>query len=801
MKNFRSLNYLALIIPVGIACLFMSNEWIINKPIVLSSVPPDQLAFEQNPPYPVKYWVQKLAAPTSNGENMIFKVQYISDSKLPYSIDLYGNAISVQYTLKDDGKYPDDIAADGKYACLKKENISDLLSEIKALTSKIQNIGYAYKFRGHSGEIIPFKEILPFNKDAFLGNQEVEIDAMLIEAELCEGEIRTEKSLFITDLSVVEDHQRTYNVATGVGNPNGVWAFGTLMANMENGYHVDGIRGFLKTWVKQWTTNQTVNGQIVKARKHVLECLITPWLRKAQSDPALDVTLQNWESLWDATSSSSLKQTAPFKLSAIVNRLDLRGNGAYNEEFENGGETRFIFSLIDPYTGNIAISPDQPFSQQQNGIGFGDWRGLNVILEFGNIQTSKCDLLALAQQWLDLSEASLSFGTASSNNPYKIALQQITDYVTVASANTGKINGSAINRIRTNEKAFADRDQSLEVHLGWARQDWEFRQFELDPVTHGFKLVPLTNNPPVASNAAPNIDEDFSGTSQVVINDNLLNWIYAGNKQKVQQGNYNMPSYLLAGSAVVTSEAAHYYDFDRQNWISKSPNYTGVTASNGSEEAKLIRQQFSLNTCIGCHNGETKTRFMHVNTLAYNEPARYWLSSLDGNTILQDKGSYPWGTGLNEDGGFNAGITIDDNFSDFSNYTVAEEFYKQNFYQAVSPFLIGRRYRTFTLESGRSPSSQDDEQDDANNFVEYFEQPDNTIKGLFYVADPSNNQNNYFPYRDGQKWGYNDLQRRKNGLCAFLVNGCTGILGEQNNPSSISLIRSIAFIPLPLAGH
>ncbi|MNK09025.1 hypothetical protein D3C87_269730 [compost metagenome] len=777
----------------------MSN--MTNNSLISSTTTSAQIAFEQTPPYPVKYWVQKLATPTSRGENLIFRVKYESDSKLPMSIDLYGNSVSIQYKLRDDGRYPDDIAGDGKYACLKKENINALLSEINSLATAIKNARNVVRFRGHTGEVVSFKELLTFNKDAFLANQEVEIDALLIEADLCANEIKLEKSLFITDLSVVEDQTRTYNLFTGVGNPNGAWTFGTLMANMENGNHADGVRGFLKDWIKQWTTDQTIGNHVVKARKHVLECLISPWLRKAQGNTNLTVTLQNWESLWDATPGASLKQTAPFKLSTIVNRIDLRGNSAYTASFADGGETRFIFSLIDPYTGNIAMSPDQPFSQQMDGVGFGDWRGLNVIMEFGNIQTEKCDVLDLAQEWLDLSDASFSFGTASANNAYKTALQHITDYVTTAGASTGRINGSAINRIRTNEKAFADRDLSLEVHLGWARQDWEFRQFELDPVTHGFKLVPLSNNPPITSNAAPNIDEDFSGTSQPVINDNLLSWIYGGNKLKVKRGNFNMPSFLLAGTAVVTSEAAHYYDFNRDNWITKSPAYASVTFQNGSEEAKQIRQQFSLNTCIGCHNGDTKTRFMHVNTLAYNEPARYWLSTLDGNNVIQDKGSYPWGTSLNEDEGFNSGSTLDDNFSNFPNYTVAEEFYKQNFYQAVSPFLTGRRYRAFTAESGRQPSWQDDEKDDSNIDNFFMEEPDHQMKGLFYVADPSNSMDLYFPYKDDRKWGYNDLLMRKKGLCNFLVNGCHGVLGEQDNPSSISLIRSIAFIPLPLAAH
>ncbi|MNY61758.1 hypothetical protein D3C86_1984760 [compost metagenome] len=82
-----------------------------------------------------------------------------------------------------------------------------------------------------------------------------------------------------------------------------------------------------------------------------------------------------------------------------------------------------------------------------------------------------------------------------------------------------------------------------------------------------------------------------------------------------------------------------------------------------------------------------------------------------------------------------------------------------------------------------------------------MEEPDHQMKGLFYVADPSNSMDLYFPYKDDRKWGYNDLLMRKKGLCNFLVNGCHGVLGEQDNPSSISLIRSIAFIPLPLAAH
>lgn len=801
MKVTKSLNYLIFLPIVGVTSLLMSSEWLINKPLVTSVPPPLQAGYEQNPPYPVKFWIQKLSTAGRNGENLIFKVKYESDGALPATIDLYGNSVSVQYTLRDDGTYPDDISKDGKYACLKKEDLTSLLAEINATESRINLRGYVTHFNGHSGQIIQAADIVPFDLTKFQNNDEVEVSALLIDADECSNEINPEKSLFITDLSVVEDQTRTYNVATGVGNVAGVWTFGTLIANMENGQHTSGLKGFLKDWIKQWTTSQTVNGQVIVAREQVVEHLIAPWLRKAQNNPNLTVTSSNWETIWNssATTATALKQTAPFKLTAIVNRMDLRGNSAYTQSVGNSGETRFIFTLINPYTGQIPINSDQPLNAQGDGVGLGDWRGLNVILEYGNVQSSKCDMLALAQSWLDLSDNAYSFGNAATNNAYKNALQQITNYVTAANSNTGKINGSAINRIRTNEKLFSNRDATIsDAHLAWARMDWEFRQFELDPASHAFKMVPLTNNPPVVANAALNIDEDFSGTSQVVVNENLLAWIYGGNKLKVRHGNYNMPSYLLSGSALVTNEGAHYFDFDEENWMAAS------NSNDASAEAKEIRQQFSLNTCIGCHTGETKTRFTHINTLRYTESARYWLSALDGNNVIQDRGSYPFGGGINEIGGYNNGETIEPNIVGgvFKNYSVMGEFENENFFQAVSPFLTGRRFRTFTAIDGRPSTWQDDEGDDANIDGNYYELSDQGMEGLFYVADPSNRgTSGIFPLLHDKKWGYNDLLRRKNDLCTFLINGCNGVVGQQNNPSSMSLIRSIAFVSLPLASH
>jgi len=153
-----------------------------------------------------------------------------------------------------------------------------------------------------------------------------------------------------------------------------------------------------------------------------------------------------------------------------------------------------------------------------------DWRGLNVIFEYQNVQNTRCSTRENAHQWLNLSESTYSFGTAGLNNPYKTALQAITDQVTLANAAPDRTNGSALGRIRTNENVFAPFLNAPSSELAWEKQDWEFRQLELDRNTHSLALTPLTNNPPHTANHASNIEEDYSATNPPVTNVELLDW-------------------------------------------------------------------------------------------------------------------------------------------------------------------------------------------------------------------------------------------------------------------------------------
>jgi hypothetical protein len=127
---------------------------------------------------------------------------------------------------------------------------------------------------------------------------------------------------------------------------------------------------------------------------------------------------------------------APFRLLAIVNRLDLnRGNGTTN--VETAGEGRFVFGVIG------ATGTPLPFT---------------VIFEFEQIAKDETALRGWAQAWHAL--GALPFGPG-----YNTALQQITDRFSGKNMAPSKPNGSPLNQIRTNEIALAGPWELREFHI------------------------------------------------------------------------------------------------------------------------------------------------------------------------------------------------------------------------------------------------------------------------------------------------------------------------------------------------
>ena len=248
--------------------------------------------------------------------------------------------------------------------------------------------------------------------------------------------VRT-KELMITDLSVVDDAR--------ANGPSGPWSFGGLMAAMA-GATAPGT--FVKQWLLQWDVAQTINTFTVARRGTIRGTVIDPWKARDGQAGATDAA-------WTPNLAN-----APFRLLAIVNRLDLnRGDGA--AVVENAGEGRFVFGVTD--NGGAPL----PFT---------------VILEYEQVATDRAALRGWAQQWHAL-------GTMPFGPGYNAALQQITDRFAGAGKAPAKPNGSALNQIRTNE-----------IALG---SPWELREFRI--VGTQLQEVPTAQSPDNSHQGTPRL--------------------------------------------------------------------------------------------------------------------------------------------------------------------------------------------------------------------------------------------------------------------------------------------------------
>ncbi len=295
------------------------------------------------------------------------------------------------------------------------------------------------------------------------------------------------RELMIVDLSVVEDPIRTRwprpapspnpllataaRPAPGggvvVANPSQAkWTFGRLMADMAG---ANDPADFVLRWLRQWEVDQTINGFVAPARPQIGAQIIDPWLA-ASGGARLDLS------------------KAPFRLLAIVNRLDLRRNPSYSAG--NAGEGRFVFGATDP-AGNAL-----PFT---------------VIFEYELPARTLGDVKAWAQAWHEL--GSIPFGPA-----YNAKLEANTDRYAGRGVAPLRPNGSSINQVRTNEIALAS--------------PWELREFRLE--SRGGQLVQVT--------AKQEVDASLFGTTA------LADFVNA-NEVTILAGRHTVPPAMLAAAA------------------------------------------------------------------------------------------------------------------------------------------------------------------------------------------------------------------------------------------------------------
>jgi hypothetical protein len=349
-----------------------------------------------------------------------------------------------------------------------------------------------------------------------------------------------EPSLVITDPAVVDDPTRTYDACTGQGNPNGVWTFKRLMENIAN-EPLTGINAadLVEDWVLSFGVDHTINSFPVHATTRANK-LLTEWPRDQHNRLDLD--------------------HAPFRLLAIVNRVDLRDNSAYGSG--GGGEGRFVFGIMDR-----GVNGQPGVCEPSRGT---------IILEYG-VPTQTCSATkAYASQWHQL----LSFN--GPQTAYNQALQAITDQFTSANAAPTKPNGSALNQFRVNDFTF--------------NSPWELREFHVNPETHRFDMVSTELTPHWDTfNDSPRL-KDFVDQ----------------NATQILLEQHSVPTHFQ-GVPFLTGSAINHHTGILE--IGRPWSIPGTASA-------MVKHKFALNTCNGCHGDATKVHdFTHIKNRGMGQAA------------------------------------------------------------------------------------------------------------------------------------------------------------------------------------
>jgi hypothetical protein len=426
-------------------------------------------------------------------------------------------------SLRDDGRNGDRVAKDGVFSGIAAVNPAEFTAE-------------QTRFARARGDVMPAsfvgrvrvptqvrRELLQDFRRARVGAR-----IPLVPLAIPDPNLQT-RSLMITAIPVVTDPSRTFDPCTSAGTPMGKWTFGHLMTEMAN-QTATGVTpaDFVRQWLAQWETQQTVNTFAIPARTQIQASIITPW-ETASGGTTLDLS------------------KAPFRLLAIVNRVDLRQNVVYGGG--SGGEGRFVFGAIDRRNGGCQPLP------------------FAIIFEYG-IRVNSCPALRVwAKKWHDLK-------ALPPNDPtFLSSLEAITETFVKAGANSANPpNNSALNQLRTNENALNPL--------------WELREFRLGMA--GGTPGHLTS---VTVKQEPDASFNNSAVLAAYVNANAAS-INLGKHVIPEVEPISGQRFLAARSPVPTPSFF---------WGRGSD----MTTANS-------RFNLSLNTCSGCHAGETRTFFTHV---------------------------------------------------------------------------------------------------------------------------------------------------------------------------------------------
>jgi hypothetical protein len=346
--------------------------------------------------------------------------------------------------------------------------------------------------------------------------------------------------LLVTDLRVVEDPLRT----DPRNGDRAAWSFRHLIEAMAGDRDAS---DFARRWLETWTHDQVVNGRVVPARPSIREKVLDPWLA-ASGGRRLDLN------------------RAPFKLLAIVNRMDLRQHEGGS--VTTGGEGRFIFGVLGPDGRPLAPLPGTPVSG-----------GFVVILEYELVAHDMRQLGDWTRLWYEL-------GRFRRGSPeYVAALESLTRRFTDKGRAPSKPNGSALNQLRTNEISLAF--------------PWELREFVIDGRSGQLVPGPVANTPDTI---------ELNGTPAFarLVNDN---------ERALLDDTFDFPQELLGGASLSGPFLPSMFpDFPARTFVRRDlgGGALDIPWSAAGVRSNDARHALALNTCGGCHRAETGTGFLQV---------------------------------------------------------------------------------------------------------------------------------------------------------------------------------------------
>jgi len=503
--------------------------------------------FVKNPP-PIETAELEMLQSFGKRQNALLHVTFKEGFDAPANIPYRADAQSV-FILSDSGEGDDSIANDGHYTARVDFDYENYRNR------KTREVFTASFDTANPGELTFSGRHLKAKKAPTLGPTLVSLAApttiALAPAVAAAPVVDSERALMIRDLSVIADPSRTFDPcdtdADGLtGNPNGAWSFKTLMANMANtlatGVPLD---LFVQQWLMGWAQNFDLLHEGSASGDWIINDDVVP-----HREAGLIASIIN---PWPKTSAGTLDMDqAPFRLLAIVNRVDLRDAVGYGSSTSTAGELRFVFGLLDMNS----CTPDR----------------MTAIFEY-TVHANTCpDVLNYAQDWEDLDLLHPPFPASPG---YLAHLQSITDPVTNAGAAPLEPNGSSIGQLRTSEVVMSF--------------PWEMREFTLQPIPFG---TPIQN---VLRMDTTKQTPDREFTVNAALQPILENFINS-NLGDICDSKHTVPD-TFSGMPFMAGRADFFPD--SHFW---APGIASFPSGGCTDDD--IRFNFSVNTCSGCHGGD-----------------------------------------------------------------------------------------------------------------------------------------------------------------------------------------------------